>query len=179
MTLEHHVAFDLDLALPRAEALAFVRDVARSLARATFLEDLHVSTGSPRLVTATLPVNAALMGQRSLPFTSVLETTPDGARLVGQPLAPTGPGWAQVDGDADVFAADGGSRVSYRFRVRVHLHLPEPERWGGRALLRMIEFTARSVLERVIAAFPSAVRAAADEAGGEGMREFAESARTT
>lgn len=178
MTLEHHVAFDLDLALPRAEALAFVRDVARSLARATFLEELHVSTGSPRLVTATLPVNAALMGQRALPFTSVLEATPDGARLVGQPLAPTGPGWAQVDGDADVSAADGGSRVSYRFRVRVHLHLPEPERWGGRALLRMIEFTARNVLERVIAAFPAAVRAAAEEAGRDGVRAFAERART-
>lgn len=165
MTLEHHVAFDLDLALPRPEALAFVRDVARSLARATFLENLTVTGQHPALVRATLPVNAALMGQRALPFESELEATPDGARLVGRRLTPSGPGWAEVDGEADVTVVPGGSRVAYRFRVRVHLHLPEPERWGGKALLRMVEFTARSVLERVIAAFPAAVRAAAEDAG--------------
>jgi hypothetical protein len=164
VTLDHQVAFDIDLALPRSEALAFVRDVERSLARASFLEELTVLDGDPTLVRATLPVNASFLGQRSLPFESELVVTESGARLVGRPLAPDGPGWAEVHGEAEVAAHPGGSRVGYRFDVRVHLRLPEPDRWGGRALLRMIEFTARAVLERVTAAFPASIRAAADEA---------------
>ncbi len=170
MTLEHQVVFDLELALPRAEALAFVRDVPRSLAKATFLEALTVVPGEPELVRAALPVNAAFLGQRSLPFESELVVTEAGARLIGRSLDPEGPGWAEVDGEAEVApsAAGGraghGARVRYRFDVRVHLRLPEPERWGGRALLHMIEFTARSVLERVTAQFPAAIQAAAIEA---------------
>ena len=170
MTLEHQVVFDLELALPRAEALAFVRDVPRSLAKATFLEALTVVPGEPELVRAALPVNAAFLGQRSLPFESELVVTEAGARLIGRALDPDGPGWAEVDGEAEVApnAAAGrgahGARVRYRFDVRVHLRLPEPERWGGRALLHMIEFTARSVLERVTAQFPAAIQAAAIEA---------------
>jgi hypothetical protein len=170
VTLQHQVVFDLELALPRAEALAFVRDVPRSLARATFLEALTVVPGDPELVRAALPVNAAFLGQRSLPFESELVVTEGGARLIGRPIDPDGPGWAEVDGEAEVAPgaaggrADRGARVRYRFDVRVHLRLPEPERWGGRALLHMIEFTARAVLERVTAQFPAAIQAAASEA---------------
>ena len=170
MTLQHQVVFDLELALPRAEALAFVRDVPRSLAKASFLEALTVVPGDPELVRAALPVNAAFLGQRSLPFESELVRTEAGARLIGRAIDPPGPGWAEVDGEADVSALGAGgrgasgSRVRYRFDVRVHLRLPEPERWGGRALLHMIEFTARSVLERVTAQFPAAIEAAAAEA---------------
>lgn len=170
MMLQHRVEFDLELALPRGAALAFVRDVPRSLARASFLEALTVVPGHPELVRAALPVNAAFLGQRSLPFESELRVTEAGARLIGRPLDPEGPGWAEVDGEAEVepLAAAGpgshASRVRYRFDVRVHLRLPEPERWGGRALLHMIEFTARSVLERVTAQFPAAIEAAATEA---------------
>jgi hypothetical protein len=114
-------------------------------------------------------VNAAFLGQRALPFESELVVTEAGARLVGRPLDPDGPGWAEVDGEAEVSARaaggrTGGARVRYRFDVRVHLRLPEPERWGGRALLHMIEFTARAVLERVTAQFPAAIEAAAVEA---------------
>lgn len=170
MTLDHRVVFDFELALSRAEALSFVRDVPRSLARATFVEALTVVPGEPDLVRAALPVNAAFLGQRSLPFESELVVTETGARLIGRPLDPDGPGWAEVDGEAEVATHPGSgrsaraSRVRYRFDVRVHLRLPEPERWGGRALLRMIEFTARSVLERVTAQFPAAIQAAASEA---------------
>ena len=170
MTLQHQVEFDLELALTRAEALAFVRDVPRSLARATFLEALTVVPGDPELVRAALPVNAAFLGQRSLPFESELVVTDAGARLIGRSLDPEGPGWAEVDGEAEVASlpsvgrSGAGARVRYRFDVRVHLRLPEPERWGGRALMHMIEFTARSVLERVTAQFPAAIQAAASEA---------------
>lgn len=164
MTLDHQVAFELDLALPRGEALAFVRDVARSLSRASFLDALTVVPGDPTLVRAELPVNAAFLGQRALPFESELVETEAGANLRGRPLEPAGPGWAEVHGEAEVAPRPGGSRVAYRFQVRVHLRLPEPERWGGRALQHMIQFTARTVLERVTAAFPEAIRAAAAEA---------------
>lgn len=176
MTLDHQVAFEIELTLPTAEALAFVRDVPRSLAHADFLRSLRVEGADPVVVVAELPVNAALFGQRLLPFRSELVPTPRGARLIGLPLEHDGPGWAQVDGEAEVEAAPTGARVRYGFHVRVHLRLPEAERWGGQALLRMIEYTAQTVLERVTAAFPKALdrsardaeRAAARRAGAAG-----------
>ena len=163
MDLTHEVSFVLELGLPADAARAFVRDVPRSLSQATFLADLQVVESVPKIVTATLPVNAALFGQRELPFRSELAYTEDGARLTGLPLAPDGPGWAEVSGDARVREAARGCRVEYRFRITIHLALPSPEKWGGRALLSMIEFTAKSVLQSVVASFPSAVRAAAHE----------------
>lgn len=163
MDLTHEVSFVLDLEMPPEAARAFVRDVPRSLSQATFLADLQVIRGEPDVVTATLPVNAALFGQRELPFRSELTCTEDGARLTGLPLTPTGPGWAQVSGDARVTPAGEGCRVAYAFRITIHLALPAPEKWGGRALLSMIEFTARNVLEGVMASFPEAVRSAARE----------------
>lgn len=162
MVLSHEVSFALDLDLPPEEARAFVRDVPRSLSRATFLADLQVVASSPLVVAATLPVNAALFGQRELPFRSELRFTEDGARLRGLPIEPEGPGWAEVSGGARVSALPShGSRVEYRFAVTIHLDLPAPEKWGGRALLKMIEFTARSVLEGVMDRFPEAIREAA------------------
>ncbi|HKI58580.1 MAG TPA: DUF3809 domain-containing protein [Trueperaceae bacterium] len=163
MDLTHEVSFVLDLEMPPEPARAFVRDVPRSLSQATFLADLQVIHGDPDIVTATLPVNAALFGQRELPFRSELTVTDDGARLTGLPITPTGPGWAEVSGDARVTPSGDGCRVAYAFRIAIHLALPAPEKWGGRALLSMIEFTARNVLQGVMASFPEAVRAAARE----------------
>lgn len=168
MTFDHAVRFDVDVRLPADVALAFVRDVRASLARASFLRDLEVgspSGGGIGTVTATLPVNAALFGQRDLPFRSRLFATPDGARLEGLPIHAAGPGWAQVSGTAAVSRHDGGSRLAYAFDIRVHVALPEPERWGGQALTKMIAYTASTVLTRVTDAFPAAVaEAAADYA---------------
>jgi hypothetical protein len=161
--LTHEVSFILDLDLPGEAARDFVRDVPRSLSQATFLADLQVVEGNPKVVTAALPVNAALFGQRELPFRSELTYTADGARLSGLPLTPEGPGWAEVSGDARVLAAERGCRVEYSFRITIHLALPAPEKWGGRALLSMIEFTTKSVLQSVMGGFPAAVRAAARE----------------
>ena len=70
---------------------------------------------------------------------------------------------AEVSGDARVIPSETGCRVEYGFRIAIHLALPAPEKWGGRALLSMIEFTARNVLAGVMASFPAAVRAAARE----------------
>ena len=167
MTFDHDVRFELEVALAPEAALAFVRDVPTSLARADFLRD--VAVGPPDgegigVVTATLPVNAALFGQRDLPFRSRLHRTPDGARLEGLPLDVSGPGWAHVSGSAVVTPAQGGSRLAYAFAIRVQVALPEPERWGGQALTKMIAYTASTVLARVTDAFPAAVAAAAEAA---------------
>ena len=165
MTFDHAVRFELDVGLPPDEALAFVRDVPGSLARAHFLRDLTFEVcegGGVGVVTATLPVNAALFGQRDLPFRSLLHETPDGARLEGLPLDVPGPGWAQVSGAVCVRPAPHGSRLAYAFDIRVHVALPEPERWGGVALTRMIAYTASTVLTRVTDALPAAVADAAE-----------------
>jgi len=164
VTLDHEVSFDLDLALAPEDALAFVRDVPRSLSRADFLRSLRLEGEDPTVVVAELPVNAALFGQRLLPFRSELLRTERGAVLRALPIDHDGPGWAAVDGEAEVSPGVTGSRVRYHFKVRVHLQLPDAERWGGQALLRMIEYTAQTVLERVTAAFPQALRAAASDA---------------
>ena len=160
MRLTHRVEFDFDLALDRSTAIAFVRDPERSLSHADFL---HALTSSPDgEVRAELPVNAALFGQQRLRFRSRVEPSPHGARLIALDLGDH-PGWARVSGDARVSPQPLGSRVDYRFEIEIHLALPEPERWGGRALTKMIEVTADRVLQRVIARFPGAVREAARE----------------
>ncbi|MEX2502890.1 MAG: DUF3809 family protein, partial [Trueperaceae bacterium] len=54
-----------------------------------------------------------------------------------------------------------GSRLTYRLEITVHLALPEADRWGGRALTRMIELTAERMVQRVLDRFPASIRAAA------------------
>lgn len=164
MDITHAVHFTFDLALAPAEAVAFVRDVPRSLARAEFIRDMEVFTvGELRHVRAVLPVNAAFFGQQELTFESVLSPTVRGAELSPLPLSEPRLGWAEVAGRAEVQPLPSGSRVLYDFDITIHLNLPEPEKWGGRALLKMIHFTAQRVLENIAADFPAAVQAAAAE----------------
>lgn len=163
MELTHEVRFSLPVAMPAAAARAFVRDVPRSLRYADFLADLQVLEGLPRVVVATLPVNAALFGQRELPFRSELRDTPSGAVLSALPIVPDGPGWAEVDGEAVVREEGSGSAVDYAFRVTIRLRVPSADKWGTQALLKMIAFTARTVLGEIMGRFPQAVRRAADE----------------
>lgn len=163
MDLTHEVRFSFPVAMPPAAARAFVRDVPRSLRKADFLTDLQVLEGDPRVVVATLPVNAALFGQRELPFRSVLRDTPDGATLTAVEIDPDGPGWAEVDGEAVVRPDGDGSKVDYAFRVTIRLRVPAADKWGTQALLKMIAFTARTVLQDIMSRFPLAVRRAAEE----------------
>ncbi|CAN5678936.1 hypothetical protein BH23DEI1_BH23DEI1_09740 [soil metagenome] len=164
--VHHTLDFEVPLALSPARAIDFVRDVRQSLAHALFLRDLRVSGGTPLVVEATLPINAALFGQRDVPFRSALTPTPTGARLEGVEIEPVGPGWALVSGEAMVRAAPSGSVVHYDFSITVHVELPVDGRWGGRALTRMIEYAAATVLARVTSAFPEAIARAAREAEG-------------
>lgn len=164
MELTHEISFTFDVALDRPRAEAFVRDAGSSLARADFLEDVTVvpcrDAPEASLVHAALPVNAAMFGQQRLRFASRIEPCPAGARLVGLDIEDR-PGRARVSGEARVAPLPNGSRVDYRFHIAIHLDLPEPERWGGKALLKMVEITAQGVLHRVTSRFPAAVREAA------------------
>lgn len=136
----------------------FVRDVERSLARAEFLTALVRRDDG--IVSAQLPVNAALFGQQRLRFRSRIVPTTSGGRLEGLELDDV-PGWARVDGEAIVVPIPDGCRLDYRFDIEIHLAVPQVEQWGGRALTKMIEVTADRVLARIGERFPDAVRDAA------------------
>ena len=164
MKLTHDVTFTFDLELPQPQAVDFVRDVEISLSRADFIEGLDVQIGQPSIVSASLPVNAALFGQQLLHFESELIHTAKGAKLKPLPLETDHFGWAEVAGEATVSTAPAGSQVCYQFDITIHLQLPKAEKWGGQALTRMIEFTAQHVLETITSNFPGAVQEAAREA---------------
>jgi hypothetical protein len=160
MQLTHAVDFTFALTLSQAAAVDFVRDVKTSLSKASFIEDLEVRQN---IVTASLPVNAALFGQQLLHFRSKLVPTIKGARLEPLPLETDQVGWAEVAGEAFVKPLPQGSEVTYHFDITIHLLLPKAEKWGGKALTRMIEFTANHVLEAITSGFPKAVQEAAKE----------------
>ncbi|UCH26194.1 MAG: DUF3809 family protein [Trueperaceae bacterium] len=161
MRIDRTVSFSFDLSLSEKEALGFVRDAQLSLSRASFIENLRVERGVVTSICAELPVNAAFFGQRRLAFRSLIEETADGAKLTSQALADRHPGWAEVAGAARVTPLVCGTRVDYAFEISVHLQLPASEKWGGRALVRLIEFTTTRVLEGLSEKFPEAVREAA------------------
>ncbi len=170
MKLTHTVHFAFDLALAQREAVAFVQDAQQSLSKAEFIRNLEVipvdrETGAEETqqVSASIPINAALFGQHDLSFGSVLIPNAKGARL--EPRTPEKPkmGWAEVAGEASVRPLPNGSHVEYSFDITIHLDLPQPEKWGGQALIKMIHFTAQRVLEGIAAEFPKAVQDAAAE----------------
>jgi len=178
MKITNTVTFDIHLALEQASALDFVRDVRKSLASASFLSVLCVSDVPADIVPATLAeptegqvsqhvqasivVNAALFGERALSFQSYVRPTAKGATLEALPFDEPKLGWAEVSGDAVVYPLPQGSRIRYHFDITIHLDLPEAEKWGGRALSKMIHFTAQRTLERIVDEFPIAIQAAAD-----------------
>ena len=164
MTIDYDVAFDFELPLPLPVALGFIRDIETSLQYVTFLKEIAVTpdpASENRLVRASLPINAALFGQYDLDFMSRLVPTPRGARLERLPLEEDQAGWAEVSGEAEVSGLPIGSTARYTFHIVVHLEIPEPEKWGGKALLKMIDLTARTVLANITEGFPQAVQRAA------------------
>ncbi len=161
MQLSHHIDFDFVLNLPVQTAISFVRDVENSLSKASFISDLKLNDDN--LLEAGIPVNAALFGQQTLEFKSHLVTIDHGARLEPIDIATNAPGWAKVSGLSVVSPAKHGSRVEYSFDITIMLNLPKAEKWGGKALTKMIEFTASKVLERICSSFPNAVQEAAKE----------------
>lgn len=163
VSFAHASSFRLQLPLNRLQALEFVRDVPRSLRYAEFLTDLRLEPGEPPLVSAALPVSAALFGRHDLPFASELHHQLAGASLRPLPLTTQSRGWAELGGEVEVATAGSGSRVDYSFDVTVHLRLPAADRWGTRALTKMIELTAASLLQKLMVRFPAAIERAANE----------------
>lgn len=161
MKLTENLVFGFSCQLNQEAALAFVRDVERSLAAAHLLDGLKVQPGSPPLVSANLPVNTPLFGRRELPFVSELHFTPEGAMLVPTESSPEGRGWAEVGGEARVAPDATGSRIDYALDLTIHLDLPEADRWGTKALTKMIELTAGSVLRQISERLRSSVEEAA------------------
>jgi len=157
MRLYRTVRFDVPTTLSTDMARIFIRDVAGSLKHAAFLEDVTVRN---QVVSANLPINAALFGQQRLRFESIITETEQGARLEGLSLNDK-PGWASVGGSAWVQSTPAGNSLAYTFEIDIHLTLPTATRWGGRALMKMIEVTADRVLENVCEAFPAALTNAA------------------
>jgi len=169
MEISHKVPFEFELNLSQEAAIDFVRDVETSLSKADFIRDLYRYTETDLghdYVTANIPINAAMFGQQKLGFQSLLIPTKTGARLQALPLETPTAGWAEVAGEAVVIPQNGdagSSLVRYDFDITIHLQLPKPEKWGGRALIKMIEFTAQQVLSKVAEEFPRSVQAAAKE----------------
>jgi Tfp pilus assembly protein PilO len=167
MKVSHAISASVDLPLSCREAVAFVQSV-RSLSRVRFMQNLQVSPqadGISQRLRAEIPVDVPLLGHYDLTFASELVPTARGASLQALPVSGR-KGWAQVSGEAEVAALPGGSRVRYLLAVTLHVDLPEPERWGGRALLKMVELTAQRVVADITAEFPKAVEAAAADAEG-------------
>lgn len=167
MRLHHSLTTTLDLPLAPSEALAFVQDPEASLRRVAFMRGLAVEPGPTpggARVSAAMPVFVPVLGAYELEFVSLLEATPRGARLHALPPREPKKGWAEVAGEAEVSPLPGGSRVSYTLDLSVHVALPEPEAWGGRALLKMVEVTAQKVVADIAKGFPEAIRAAAEDA---------------
>ncbi len=163
LRFSHTISFQLELALDPLQALEFVRDVPRSLRYAEFITGLRLEPGLPPVVSAALPVSAALFGRHDLPFSSELHLQPAGASLRPLPLGTASRGWAELAGEVEVAAAGLGSCVDYRFDVTVHLRLPSADHWGTRALTKMIELTAASLLSNLMVRFPAAIERAAKE----------------
>lgn len=175
MKLAETLRFGFDSEMDEAGALAFVRDVERSLAGANLLGGLRVLPGEPPRVSAHLPVTTPLFGRRELPFLSELRTTETGAELVPVPFTPGGRGWAEVGGRARVLGAEAGSHIRYVLSVAIHLDLPEADRWGTRALTKMIELTAGTVLRQLSERLPRSIEAAARAGSAPAEREQARS----
>lgn len=163
MELSYPFSFTVAVAADERQAREFVRDVPRSLRYAEVLKELRLAGGEPQVISASLPVSAALFGQHVLPFASALHHTDAGARLEPLPVTTTGPGTAEIGGTASVRAATGGSEVDYEFVIKVRLDLPEGGKWGERALLKMVRLTALAVVRSVAAELQPALARAAEE----------------
>ncbi len=140
---------------PVSEAIAFVRNVQRSLQRVAFIQNLRLD-GSD--VFADLGVDVPILGAQRIDFHSRLEPRPDGANLIALPGA--GKAWAEVSGQARAVPEGDHSSIQYALHIAVHLELPIGNQWGGRAFEKMAHATAERAVHRMTEQFPAGVLAA-------------------
>jgi carbon monoxide dehydrogenase subunit G len=138
-----------------SEAIAFVRDVQRSLERVAFIKHLRTEDHE---VFADLGVDVPFLGEQHIDFHSRLEPQADGANLIALPGS--GKAWAEVAGQARVTPSEGRSSIRYALQIAVHLDLPIGDQWGGRAFEKMAHATAARAIERMTEQFPAGVLAA-------------------
>lgn len=147
---------EFTLAFPGAvsDAVAFLRDVRRSLMHVPFIQNLRVEGAD---VFADLRIDVPIIGEQFLDFHSRLEPTADGANLIALPRE--GKAWAEVAGQGQVTAQGTGSSIAYHLRITAHITLPVGERWGGKAFEKMAMATAQHAIERMTLEFPAGVTA--------------------
>ncbi len=158
MIVEARQPFTLAAPSDPAAALAFVRDLTRSLSRVRFLKALEVE---PPEVRGVLSAQLPMLGEVTLPFFSVLEMTPQGARLRPQLLSGER-AWLEVGGEAALV----GSELEYMFVFRAHLQTPAAEQWGAAAFEKMVQAAAARTMQKVARELPPAVAAALAESTG-------------
>lgn len=157
LRLTRDVRFAIPTRLDAQASLLFLRTPALALQEAKFLSNVHVTPDQH--VAAELPVNAAFFGKRTVRFESQVENLPAGARLVSLPTMDE-TAVVKVTGQATVGHGSNGCTLHYDFHFELIVHVPEPERWGGRALIKMVEVTADRMLEKITTEFPDAVKRA-------------------
>ena len=153
MLIEAEQRFELTFPGSRAQALAFLRDPARSLSRLTFLQALGVVDGEVR---ALLVVQMPMLGSVDLPLHSRVVPTPKGARLESLPI-PDERAWIELSGEG---SADEQATLHYNFRFAAHLDAPAAEQWGGAAFEKMVRAAAARTLTRLAQALPAGIAAA-------------------
>ncbi|GGM18081.1 DUF3809 domain-containing protein [Deinococcus aerophilus] len=165
MIIEAERHFTLPAPGTALQALDFVRDPARTLARLRFLRGLSAGDGEVR---GELVVPLPVLGEADLPFVSRLTATPDGATLTPQAL-PDERAWVEVSGHAQVLEGtppDGDRtpgrvvEVVFHFQFRAHLSIPEAQGWGGAAFEKMVRAAASRTLDRVTQELPEGIREA-------------------
>ncbi len=164
MIIEAGRHFTLQAPGTALQALEFVRDPARTLARLRFVRGLSAGDGEVR---GELVVPLPVLGEADLPFFSRLAATPDGATLTPQAI-PDERAWVEVSGQAQVLevarpgetSAPGRVEVAFHFQFRAHLSTPEAQGWGGAAFEKMVRAAASRTLERVTQELPEGIREA-------------------
>lgn len=154
MIVEACERFELPAPADAAAALAFLHDPTRTLAKVHFLRELSVSGQTPNAteVRGVLTVQLPMLGEVTLPFLSVLEVTPLGARLLPQVLE-NERAWIEVEGQGQLLEAT----LAYVFVFRAHLQMPAAEKWGGAAFEKMVRAAASRTIARVAQELPRAV----------------------
>ncbi len=156
MLLEATQSFELRHPGTSQDALHFVRTPAVALSQLRFIRGLDTKQEQVR---GELIVPVAMLGDVDLPFSSRLQSTPDGAVLLAAEL-PDERAWVEVNGQATV---DSQNKMSFAFQLRAHLQLPEAEGWGSAAFEKMVRAAANRTLERIAAALPGGIQAALEQ----------------
>lgn len=172
MLIEAEQRFTLTFPGSQAQALAFLRDPARSLSRLTFLQALEVANDEVR---ALLVVQMPMLGSVDLPLHSRVVPTTQGARLESLPISGER-AWIELSGEgsAEADSTDTANTnitntntastdtvtLHYDFRFVAHLDAPAAEQWGGAAFEKMVRAAAARTLTRLAQALPAGIAAA-------------------